>query len=54
MRSKKPAEGGGKLSFSWFLGKSILDPEDGGDMFFRNARFSSKYAAFQPRRHHSS
>jgi hypothetical protein len=38
-----------------FLLGSFFDPEDGGDMFFRNfSRLSTDYRALYPRRENSS
>jgi hypothetical protein len=38
----------------WFLVRGFLYPEDGGDIFLRNAGSHKKYTAPHPRNLHSS
>jgi hypothetical protein len=45
MSRKKSAEADGKLSGHL----SLLDPEDGGYMFFRNTELPPNFTALQPR-----
>jgi hypothetical protein len=51
-QSKKLAKAGRKLSL--FVFGLLFDPEDGGDMFFRNVKLPLNYTTLQPRRQYSS